>query len=249
MRNQGVYERKFRKVFLPILEDQRSEALYNLEAHASNLAGIIGKDLQGSLFDANAYNNAMSKDIVPVLSSMAETQGGLALTFAGDDTTEFKVTANLLELMRKSTAKMAKNFNQETLDKLSASLTQGIEEGEGLGELKQRVNGLYDLAEQYRAERLARTETLKTSNAATNWAYKQTGYVKAKEWYANPGACEICDVFDGKVIGLDETYAEVGQSIDYTDSKGNEQSYAIDYDTIENPPVHPNCRCTIVPVR
>lgn len=245
MRNQHLYESRYRKALKPILQAQRKEALYNLEAHASGLT----KDLQSSLFDASKYNKDFIDGLMPVLTDLADTQGALALVFAGDDQSEFRLTANILAHMRSSTEKMAKKFNQETLDKLSASLSEGIAQGESLDTLAFRVADIYDGAEHYRADRLARTETLSASNNATNWAYKQTGYVKAKEWYTNPGACPICDAFNGKVVGLDDTYATLGQNVDYTDEQGNQQTYAVDYADIENPPIHPNCRCTIVPVR
>lgn len=245
MRNQALYERKYAKALKTIIANQRDEALYNLEAHA----GGLSKDLQSSLFDAAKYNKDFQEGLMPVLTSVVDTQGALALVFAGDDENQFKITATILNHIKNNTAKMAKNFNQETLDRLSRTLAEGIEDGENLTKLRNRVHEVYDNLERYRADRLARTETLKASNDATNWAYKQTGYVKAKEWYANPGACEICDVFQGKIVGLDDTYATVGQNIEYTDLDGNDKTYAIDYDDIDNPPVHPNCRCTIVPVR
>lgn len=245
MRNQKIYEGRYRKVLKPILAQQRKDALWNLEAHSSSLT----KALQSSLFDAAKYNKDFQDGLVPMLTNMADTQGALALVFAGDDTNEFRLTANLLAHIKANTEKMAKNFNKETLAKLDNTLAEGIAQGESLDLLSLRVASVYDEIDRYRTDRLARTETLKASNDATNWAYKQTGYVKGKEWYTNPGACEICDTFNGKTIGLDDSYATVGQSVDYTDSKGEERTYAIDYDDIDNPPVHPNCRCTIVPVR
>lgn len=245
MRNQTAYERRYKRAFKKLLQAQLKEALNNLEAKATGFT----KDFVEQLFDDGAADEAFTEGLTPVLRQLAEQQGAIALVFAGDEESEFQMTANLESFVKQGTRKMAGNFNDETLAKLNATLTEGIAGGEGIGKLQQRVRGVYEEAGRTRAVRVARTETLKTSNSATNWAYKQTGYVKQKQWYVNPGACEICVSFDGKTLPLDEDFASLGQNIDYQDEEGNERTYAIDYDTIENPPLHPNCRCTIIPVR
>lgn len=244
-RNQAVYERRYLLSFKKLLKKQRAEALVNLEAKAS----AFTKDHVEELFNLANANKDMLDAIHPVLTHLTEQQGAMALSFAGDDETEFSMTVDILRVLENSTKKMAKNFNGDTLEKLNHTLAQGVQDGEGLGKLKSRVNDVFDEADSTRSLRVARTETLKASNNATEMAYKQTGYVKGKEWYVNPDACPICEVFSGKTIGLDEEYAKVGQNVKYQDADGNDQEYAVSYDDIDNPPLHPNCRCTIIPVR
>lgn len=244
MRNQTRYERKYKKTVKPIFDDQRKEALVNLEAHSSSLT----KAAQQKLFDDAAYDQRLLESLTPMLTDLAETQGGLALVFAGDTENEFHMTSQILSHIRSNTRKMATNFNDETLERLNKTLAEGIQAGEGINELKKRVNVVYDNIEGYRAERIARTETLKASNDATVFAYKQTGYVTAKQWAINPDACPQCEEFDGKKIGLDDSFLGLGESYTYTDAEGNEQQITNDYDTITSPPLHPNCRCTVIPI-
>lgn len=246
MRNQGKYERKYRKTIRPIFEEQRKEALVNLEAHASALEKATGQPL----FDKRKYNQKLIDDLRPMLIDLAETQGALALVFAGDTENTFHLTSQIEAFIARSTQRMAGNFNEETLERLNKTLAEGIQEGEGIGALKKRVNTVYDNIDGTRSLRLARTETLKASNNATIWAYKQTGYVKAKKWYANPGACEFCDEMAARdEVALDEIFVGLGDSVDVEGEDGEVQSYAVDYEPIESPPLHPNCRCTIIPVR
>lgn len=240
MRNQGAYERRYKKKMTPILKDQRREALDNLEAHA----GSIGK-AQQKLFDDAAYDKLLTDALTPVLEDLGKEQGSLAMVFAGDDEGEFILNARYKKYVQSRTSKMAKNFNDETLDKLNKTLAEGIQAGESLEKLRKRLENVYDDAERYRTLRVARTETLNASNEATNEAYRQTGYVKGKEWYVNPDACEQCLPFEGKTIGLDETFVKQGES--YED--GNGEVHENTYDDIDSPPLHPNCRCTILPVR
>lgn len=244
MRNQAKYERKFRKTVKPIFTAQRKEALYNLEAHASNFSKAQGQ----KLFNDSAYDSEITNKLQPMLSDLSKTQGGLALIFAGDTENEFQLTAPILASLERGTRKMASNFNDETLDRLNRTLAEGIQNGDNLDDLKQRVNEVYDRVDNYRSERIARTETLKASNNATTWAYKQTGYVTQKGWVVNPDACPACEEFDGKTIPLDDAFVQLGET--YTVGSG-EDAYDVtnDYDTIEEPPLHPNCRCTIIPVK
>lgn len=248
MRNQTKYEKKYRKQVLPILEAQEREAIKNLEAKSTD-KGIMTKDYDEKLFDDAKADKEFQDELVPVLEATVATQGALALIFAGEEEKEFKVTQSLLSIITENTQKMAKNFNDETLERLNKTLADGVANGESLSKLKKRVEVVYQKARGYRALRIARTETLKASNDATNQAYEQTGYVKEKKWYANPGHCPECAAFDGKSITLKSSFLAQGESYTYTDENGEEQTKENSYDSVDNPPLHPSCRCTIIPVR
>lgn len=243
MRNQLRYERQFRKKLKPVFRDQRAEVLFNLEAHASSLT----RDAGLKLFDDAKSDAAMLEVLTPTMTDLAQTQGALALVFAGDEENEFYLTTNVLNKVTASTSKMAGNFNDETLARLNKTLAEGIQAGEGIGALKARVTDVYDDVEGYRAARIARTETLKATNDATVAAYKQTGYIKSKVWVVNPGACPECAEFEGKSVPLDDAFLGLGESYTTTDDEGNETVHVNDYDTVEQPPLHPNCRCTVIP--
>lgn len=245
MRNQLRYERQYRRVVKPVFERQRLEALTNLEAHSSNFA----KAQNQKLFDDAEYDKLLVESLTPMLSDLTQTQGALALVFAGDTENEFHLTSQILNKLRRGTQKMATGFNDATLEKLNVSLAEGIMAGEGIGALKARVNAIYDAISGYRSERIARTETLKASNSATLDAYRQTGYVNSKVWAVNPDACDECADYDGKSVPLDDPFLGLGETHTYTDSNGDEQSVVNSYDTIDEPPLHPNCRCTIIPSR
>lgn len=243
MRNQMLYERAYKKKFNKVMVEQRREALNNLEAHASSIKS------GPKLFDDALADAELEKVLVPVLVNLGEDQGALALLFAGDKEREFRMTAAYQSLLRSSTKRMASRFNDETIERLNVTLAEGIQAGETLSKLKDRVDSVYSYTESYRSLRVARTETLKASNNATEDAYQQTGYVIGKEWYVNPDACPICEAFQGKTINLGEAFVKQGESYSYTDANGDEQTVSNTYDDVDNPPLHPNCRCTIIPTR
>jgi HK97 family phage portal protein len=251
MKNQVKYERRYKKRFKAVLVQQKAEALNNLEAISASIKALNFQTLEKAQkpFDDAKADQLIEAEVMPVLNSLGEDQGGLALKFAGDDETKFKMTARYESLLRKGTKKMATRYNDETIEALNKTLAEGIQDGENLDKLKSRVEDVYANAEGYRALRVARTETLKASNSASVEAYRQTGYVTGKEWYVNPDSCELCDVFQGKTIGLDDNFLNVGESFNYIDAKGEEQTQENTYDDVEEPPLHPNCRCAILPVR
>jgi SPP1 gp7 family putative phage head morphogenesis protein len=85
-----------------------------------------------------------------------------------------------------------------------------------------------------RADLIARTETMQAANDGQLDAWDQaqeagllTGDEK-KEWITTPDdrICPICDDMDGEQVGLDE-------------------EFDVDGDSLDGPPAHPNCRCTV----
>ena len=75
----------------------------------------------------------------------------------------------------------------------------------------------------YQAERLARTETARLQTAIQRDSLEENG-IKQYEYFAEPTACHLCSVLDGKIYKLKDMV--VGK----------------------NAPVrHPNCRCRIAP--
>lgn len=77
-----------------------------------------------------------------------------------------------------------------------------------------------------RAMLIARTETSLAHNEGAVQSYIDSGVVEGKEWLIASDACDECLPYNGEVVGVNETF-----------SNGE---YA--------PPLHPNCRCTTIPV-
>ena len=88
-----------------------------------------------------------------------------------------------------------------------------------------------------RAERIARTEVLRSSNFGTLEAYRQTGVVEKKMWLATPGTTgsrESHEELDGSVIGLNE---------EWTDPATGKK--ALHPGGFDDPASDCNCRCAV----
>lgn len=85
-----------------------------------------------------------------------------------------------------------------------------------------------------RAETIARTETMRASNEGQLELWEQgieDGYFSAddqKLWILTDDdrLCPICEAMDGVTVGLDE-------------------QFELDDESVDAPPAHPNCRCTV----
>ena len=132
--------------------------------------------------------------------------------------------------------------------KLRATLIEGIEAGEGVPELTNRVYETYKDWGFKRAEDIAQNQVIRASNKAALNVYRQSGVVTKKIWlsYLDDRVCPHCESLDGKVVGLETNFFDIGdESIVKVD--GKEQKLSMNYEPIEAPPLHNRCRCSISP--
>jgi len=139
----------------------------------------------------------------------------------------------------------AKEINDTTRselrEKLAAEISDGLQSGESMAEIADRVSaataGVYDNMSQNRAMVIARTETAASVNAGQYEVYKGEG-VERKEWLATQDdrTRDIHAAADGQVVGIDEPFIVGGEALMYPlDPNGSAENVI-------------NCRCTIVPV-
>jgi SPP1 gp7 family putative phage head morphogenesis protein len=154
------------------------------------------------------------------------------------------------EFIKNYSYRFSFDVNQETQKLLSESMSQGFALGEDIRDLRERVKKVFgwgsDPSHNYRALRIARTESIRASNYASDEAYAQSGVVIYKEWFTafDERTCPFCRSMNGKVIAPKGTFIPKGQSLDGDDGK----VMVVGYEDIKAPPLHPGCRCTLLPV-
>jgi hypothetical protein len=105
-----------------------------------------------------------------------------------------------------------------------------------------------------RAERIARTATIWAYNDAAEQVYRDYG-ISAKEWLvtADDVTCEFCMAMSGQVVRVGEAFFAAGTMLEgegtVTDYVGIEHADLLELPyAIEHPPLHPYCRCALMPV-
>lgn len=195
-------------------------------------------------FDVTASRGRLMGRLMPLTIEMMRAQSEFAFDLTGDEDLEFQVNERVIAYVRDRIDHFAETTNDETIRLIEETISEGIQQGDTLYKLKQRISAVYFNANTIRAERIARTETIAASNEAALEAYRQSPITIAKEWHAEPSACEFCGAMNGKIVGLEEAFVPLGGSVEGTD----EGTYQVNYQTVTHPPLHPNCRCAIVPV-
>lgn len=243
MGNQEAYAKRFNTEVDKLLDAQLKAILKNLEVHGEK--AIKTKAYDEFTPDADQANAEFVKHLTPIEYELMKEQGAIALALAGASELEFQLNEAVRKDVAERITRMATGFNDDTRDALIKSITEGMANNESFAQLKKRIETVYTQAKGYRAERIARTETLNASNAAAQEGYAQTGYITKVEWFTNPGACEFCRAMDGKVVGIKENFINLGDSVEGKEGG----TYSVDYAAVNYPPLHPNCTCTLLPVR
>lgn len=125
----------------------------------------------------------------------------------------------------------------DALDKLRSELVEGIvDKGDTLVQLRKRVNGVFDHAEKWRAQRIAASEASRAVHQAQLAADMESGVVAGSEWLLSGDACPYCmEVAErAKQVPLGQAFAIIGHNPDYS--------------VVHAPPLHPLCQCSMLEV-
>jgi HK97 family phage portal protein len=230
---QDIYAKEYQEFITQEFEIQEKEILKGKKANFVEW-----------LFDKEAADARLITVLNPLGIQLVSEVAKIALGMAGDDDTEFLIDEHVTNYVYERVGRIVPEMNTQTINSIEASIAEGIAQGESVAQLKKRIKEIYIDATDVRAERIARTESLAASNQGAMEAYRQSPLVIGKEWRTTIDPCEFCAALDGKIVELNESYADLGGT--FTGQDGG--LLKIGYETIEHPPLHPNCRCTLLPV-
>lgn len=137
------------------------------------------------------------------------------------------------------------SVNSTIVKTLRKKLSEGMAEGENVPDLRKRVETVFTDLSAYGAERIARTETIWAWNEGARQGYKQSGVVEKLQWVSSGDqrSCDFCLDMDGRIVGINDSFFDKGDSYEV-----NERTLDFEYEQVDHPPLHCNCRCCIVPV-
>lgn len=129
---------------------------------------------------------------------------------------------------------------------VSKILDQAIEEDWKRTKLRDEIRAQFNNYIK-QLPRAVKTESTRISNSAAKIAYVING-VKEIKWHAEPGACEHCKKLSKRIIKPNQAFYNEGQQVATADEEGKVSVMNINYGDVKYPPLHPNCRCSLVPV-
>lgn len=247
-------KKKIKKTYKPLIADKEVRKAYGqmmvkkmdaqsnqLKAAANDFAkeqmDRVVKKLESKVKSAKKklsatqiFNMAKEKEVaisfvIPFIESFLKESGQEALGMIAPQE-EWQDTEKIQKAIQKRAEQFAEEVNSTTLTKLDATLAEGINESEGITELRERVEDVYSEFPTYRSEMIARTEATNANNLGLLEGYRQSDVATGKEWIAtmDDRTRDEHMALDGEIVGLNEKFS-------------NGLAY----------PSEPNCRCVLGP--
>jgi HK97 family phage portal protein len=150
------------------------------------------------------------------------------------------LTDDLEQFVRDYTKTAAFRYGRSSLGQLSEVVRRRQQESEAdyLDALEERF-GEWD---ETRPGKLAVTHSVRCNCAITRETWRGGGVVRI-EWATFGNNCPWCDSLDGKIVGIEETFAKQGQEL----KPEGAPSALVPHRDIGHPPVHLACDCGVEP--
>lgn len=206
-----------------------------------NLTKKAKRKVDDVLFDKDKEAKRFADGLTPRVTAIVQTEGEYAMNQVGSRN-KYQITPNQRKYIDEVMLKDMTEINETTRQKLKDEIIEGLEIGESISELQKRIEDVYEDIIKYRSEMIARTESQQWVHEGQIDGWKESGVVSGKEWITayDERTCEDCQDNDGKIIELDEDYYVKGDELP--------SGAQVDYRDIGEPPLHPDCRCTIAPI-
>ena len=220
-------ELDFRKGIVVLFKKQRDLVVATLQGRRKSLE----KDVKDNAKKAAAVPVSKAEIAkfknyeLPKITNAVEIAGNAALAEL-----EVTVAFDILEpavvdWLKGHAAEAVTQIGETTKKALRKTLLEGIENGESIKKLTERVKVEYKHLEleEWRAKRIAMTETKDAVSQGNLQAFHQSGLTGKKGILLGPRPCDICLDFEGMgLINIDDTWGG-----------------------FDCPSFHPNCHCDI----
>lgn len=238
-RNEDLLRRENKRHF----NAQREQVLKNLKKQLSKKAeDNVNIDVVVQGVNTKASQSALAAAALPILLKTFTDESNAVSAFFGLQAIPF--SQRIQEQIKLNSFKFALSVNETTEVSIRRTLNEGIGKGESSAELTNRVDRVFIQSDKFRAQKIARTETTRASQQATEEVYKSNG-ITAKQWFTalDERVCEWCGPLDGKIISIDSDFFDKGSK--FTGRDGGVLN--LSYSNTPGPPLHPQCRCVIAP--
>lgn len=223
------------------------QAILSVAEEAITNVGDESARSNGELFDREAKIAEITSRVEPILTNAVALAGQQANNLLGikEPYVPKQIKQNdVLSQVRAQIELFAASMLDTDKDILADIIATGLKEGSGIPLIRKAIQDKFAEFSKSQAERITRTEVAWAANRGIVDSYRRSGVVVAKQWLTAPDACSYCAPMNGQIVGLEETYFDEG-----SEWLGNaETPLKLDYRDVEEPPLHPNCRCTVISV-
>lgn len=229
-------ERLLANVVKRFFEAQHSEAMRNVNKLKSVRKDLISFILfntqeQNEKLKAMTKNNVRQAYLTGLTLGMQETGSTIDFTL---------FEPNISRAVEERLTFFVGKVNTTTVNLLTREINSGIQAGESIEKIAQRVDKVFQYSRDFRSKRIAQTEVIGATNSGQLKAYAEAG-ITEKEWVtARDELVRDSHRIDGQTVDITGTFTTgLGSHLQYP---GDRSSDAPAADII-------NCRCTVLPVK
>jgi SPP1 gp7 family putative phage head morphogenesis protein len=225
-----VVEAKFEKKIEQYINTVTKQFLAHLDIEVGTKKTALKKFKHKDYFDDNedALLTQAQIDFAPLLENVAVIAGQNANKLIG--ISEPYLPFNYRSQIASNVEKFTKSMLSTDKDTLTKIITDGLANGLSVPDIRAKIETTFSDYSRMQAQRITRTEVIRASNQASLDAFQQSGIVEGKQWLTF-GADDECADYEGDVVTLSGSF--YGSDGEFQDG---------------DPPLHPNCKCVIIPV-
>jgi SPP1 gp7 family putative phage head morphogenesis protein len=204
VRRTDPQEEKLGSAVAALFKRQKDAVLSKLKARAKRDDGSIAE----SPFDKAQWIRTFREEVRPLIRTIVKEAGAGALDDLNVALVFDVAEPRVVRFLEQRAQRFARQVNETTWDALKQSLKDGLDAGESMSELADRVEAV--MAERIASskETIARTEVIGAANGGTLEAWKQSDVVESKVWLAalDDRTRETHAEAHGQSVGLDEDF-------------------------------------------
>lgn len=159
---------------------------------------------------------------------------------------DFVISQALEKQLMKNIEKFAGSIDTDTNKKLTANFMEIMQNWLSFDHWRDLLLDTFRELKTTRAELIVRTETIRAWNRGSQIWWKDSWVVEKKQRYTalDERVCEFCWPMNWRIVWLEDNFYNQGEVL--TGENGTQMK--LDYSNTPYPPLHPNCRCVILPV-
>lgn len=234
------YEQKLKVWFQKIFDQQKKDILKKFDQ--DNKKGFKKYDYQLLLKYYTLYHIFLR----PTVEEIMVQEGLRAMSELNVDIEFNPNTDKIKKELKQKIQLIAKNVDALTDEKIGKVVEMGLAGNMQPEEIKKELVKVFDELQGRRLETIVRTEAIRFGTYAEQSAREQSGVVQSKQWWTaiDERVCEYCGKMHGKKIWLQEDFFKKGSVM----LGNNWGKIKLDYEDIVGSPLHPNCRCDMIPL-
>lgn len=173
------------------------------------------------------------KTVEPAVRSLGEAVSPIAVEEVGDE-----VEHDIAPICESLSRSFGERYAARSRREITGAITAHAADGTDMQQLRDTLETRFDMWESVRTDEVAKEETAKGKSAIARGVYAAAGILVLR-WVAFGDNCPICNSLNGKVVGIEQAFAEAGFEVGPPDAGITPRT------SIKHPPIHGGCDCDI----